>query len=246
MEKLTAVVFLVLIGGAFAIERYQFTIPKTSGRNRLPAKRAAPGIDLCPTCDQFATSALNDLLQIIVNGGLLGSCKLLCGKLSAEWEQTVCMLVCSAVGIDVFEHFITQADLDPLDFCMDIGLCPHNDNASAVITNFAISPENGHLGDTFTFSWNYQIVVTPGTGVVGLEIQGPAGPPLATMELLPNEDPGNYGVSFRARAVSNENQQWGPGSYQATAFICEGDCNLKHQYNKVLDTATGNFTIASQ
>jgi hypothetical protein len=206
-------------------------------------KTAMPTLDLCPTCVSFMGQAIDELLNIILNVGVLGSCSELCGYLPNEIEATVCNLLCDYVGITGFIDLIDDADPDPIWICEEIGVCAVNDNAAANITNYGIQPLHGRRGATFTFSVTYQVTNTIGTGEVALEIVDPTGMGLGDGTLIDNQAPGTYNVQFSMQAQPSENEGFPNGVYMTEVAVCEGSCGSPHSHSFTLSVAYGNFTI---
>merc|ERR1712100_499616 len=134
-----------------------------------------PDLDLCPTCVSFMGDALNDLEQIIVNAGVVGSCSELCSLLPNELESTICDLLCSYVGIDLFIKLIQDVDPDPIWICEEIDVCPTAANASGNVTSLAVSPTQGPSGTTFDIDVVFQITSAIGTGSLEFIVAPPSG-----------------------------------------------------------------------
>jgi hypothetical protein len=98
--------------------------------HRLPsiADKSQVGLDLCPECINEAVSAINVLVNLIFDEGVIGSCGDLCGALANKTGSkdlgTVCTLVCDAVGIDEFIKLLLKSDVDPILYCQIAKLCP--------------------------------------------------------------------------------------------------------------------------
>merc|ERR1711879_250198 len=115
-----------------------------------PSATAESG-HLCHICVDFFNEAIQELLDIILNGGVIGTCGELCSKITG-WESAVCDIACDAVGIDAFVHLIDAADPDPISYCEDCKLCSWNPKANATITNVAVSPSSGAYGTQLKFT----------------------------------------------------------------------------------------------
>ena len=85
-------------------------------------------IDLCPLCINEAVEAINVILNVILDEGIMENCEKLCdivaNKTSSGFIGTVCNLACDAVGLDEFVHLIIKVDLDPIWYCEMARLCP--------------------------------------------------------------------------------------------------------------------------
>lgn len=88
------------------------------------------GIDLCPACIDEAVQAINVILNIILDEGIVEDCGKLCeiaaNKTGSSLIGTICDLACDAVGIDEFIRLIVEADIDPIWYCEIARLCPSN------------------------------------------------------------------------------------------------------------------------
>lgn len=85
-------------------------------------------LDLCPLCINEAVEAINVILNVILDEGILQSCGELCGiaanKSHSKFLGEVCEAACDAFGLDEFIHLIITADLDPIWYCEMADLCP--------------------------------------------------------------------------------------------------------------------------
>lgn len=59
---------------------------------------------------------INILLNVILNGGVIGSCGKLCSYLPNQVEVTVCNLLCSYVGIKEFIKLVRRYGLYGLSY----------------------------------------------------------------------------------------------------------------------------------
>src|SRR5690606_20533225 len=64
-------------------------------QSSLQPKVKSPGADLCPMCVSFMDNTIEELIEIIANSGVLGSCGALCGQLSNQVEVRFSILICS-------------------------------------------------------------------------------------------------------------------------------------------------------
>lgn len=71
----------------------------------------------CNFCVQIMDQIIQNLMNYILNIGVLGTCAGLCSNLPKKLEQTACNLLCDAVGIEGFVKAIQAADLDPIYYC---------------------------------------------------------------------------------------------------------------------------------
>ena len=226
-------------------------------------------LDLCPTCVSFSSQALNQLLNIILNVGVLGTCAKLCSYLPQKTEQTVCNLLCDVVGIELFIKLVKKADLNPIWFCellkvcpcgffrsyrmvtnalsvsLSAQLCPVHDCPGKCITidQVSVVPEEGRRGGTFTFTMVFTAHNQTGTGEFGIEIFPPSGFPMGEALLDEGFKPGTYQAKFTLQAEPTEHEPFMPGVYKTEMFICEGQCGSKHPHSHLFDVAKTQFKI---
>lgn len=85
-------------------------------------------------------NALDQILQIILNGGVLGSCGALCSQLPNQLEQVACNLLCDYVGIESFIDLVNYEDPDPIYICQVFDMCAEVDNGLVTINKTIIAP----------------------------------------------------------------------------------------------------------
>ena len=92
------------------------------------------GLDLCPTCIDEAVEAINVILNVILDEGIVESCQklgdIVANKTKSELIGTICNLACDAVGIDEFIRLIISFDLDPIWYCEMAHMCEGKRNRS--------------------------------------------------------------------------------------------------------------------
>jgi hypothetical protein len=217
-----------------------------------------PDIHLCPTCVSFAGQALNELLNIILNAGVVGGCEDLCHlleeKIPNELLNVVCNLLCDYVGIKEFIDLIEKADLDPIYYCELLDLCPVNDNGDAHIVSFTVKPNTVDQGSNFHIELLFQTQKGTGTGEIDLGIDTADGIPVGEDELLQSLAPGAYNVTWTVKAKPDPNcdptqepcEEWVPGNYTADVAICNGECGSKHPHSQIYDTAKAPFRVVEK
>eukprot|EP01130_Rhizamoeba_saxonica_P002328 TRINITY_DN12154_c0_g1_i1.p1 TRINITY_DN12154_c0_g1~~TRINITY_DN12154_c0_g1_i1.p1 ORF type:complete len:235 (+),score=62.95 TRINITY_DN12154_c0_g1_i1:51-755(+) len=205
------------------------------------------GATECKLCISFVSQSISDLLQIIVNGGILGTCGALCSQLPNSLEQTVCNLMCDYVGIEGFIKLLDEVDPDPIYICEEITVCPINDKAAGNVSSVAVNPESGHQGATFDILVMYEVIKTIGTGQLVIDITPPqgSGEPFGAAELLIQAAPGRYGVKLELEAKPSQQQPFSPGTYNIQVGLCEGTCGSKHPHTHLLGMGTGSFQITN-
>jgi len=206
------------------------------------------GQQLCNVCINVMDQAIDDLIQIIANGGVIGTCGALCGQLNNSVAQTICDLVCDYEGITEFVKLLQEADPDPVWFCMIGEACPINDNVKGTVGWVKVSPTTGAQGATFTLSANYTVQTTTGnTGT--LDVLFEVLPPSAQDEPFGFDNVGSYGtpgtymVNTNFQATPQEGESFGPGTYQVIFAVCEGTCGCIHDHCYTITQARSFFTI---
>jgi len=198
---------------------------------------------LCPTCVDFMDNTIEILVDIIANGGVIGSCEELCAYLPEQWEYDVCSLLCSYVGIEAFIAVFDDVDPDPIFYCEEIDLCPISSTAAGRVDYFNVTPSAGHVGTTFLFDITFTIINTTGTGTLELDIFPPEDFPISGAALLVETPPGKYSVQWELEADPNEQESFEPGLYNCTASLCEGTCGSSHSYSYLMGIKNSSFTI---
>jgi len=222
--------------------------PTFAGLVRVPSKaplaaRATPKVDLCATCVSFMDQFINQLLDYILNGGVIGSCGALCSALPNELEQTVCDLLCDYVGITAFINFIQYEDPDPIYICQLMDICGYTPGGVVNITKTYVSPPSGQVGATFTIGMYYTVVASTSVGLLAIDILTPDGNDLGDGEFTEGQTPGQYSISWQLQAEPPENEAFPPGVYKVQMAVCAGDCTNNHPYGGVYAVGNTQFTI---
>jgi len=197
----------------------------------------------CPACVQFISQAIDQLLNIILNAGVIGSCGTLCNLLPNQIEATICDLLCDYVGIEAFIDLIQDADPDPIWICEEVTVCPITDNAKAQITNLNVSPKSGPQGTTFTINVFYTVTSSIGTGDLELAVIPPDAEPFGDDVLIVAQQPNQYRASFNFQAQPSEQEPFDAGNYGVQVAICEGSCGSIHSHSYTLSIANASFVI---
>jgi hypothetical protein len=74
-------------------------------------------VSKCNLCVTFASDALNKLISIIANTGIVGGCQKVCSQLDKEWQRITCDVICVGVGIEAFFRVLDYVSPDPILFC---------------------------------------------------------------------------------------------------------------------------------
>jgi hypothetical protein len=219
----------------------------------LTGPQTVNGIDECKLCIDFSDQALNQLLNIILQGGVVGGCAGLCSALEKKTSPalgTVCNLLCDVVGIEEFVKIIQKADLDPIYYCELIPACPVNDNGDAKFDSFDVTPKSGPQGD-FTLTFQYTSENGTGTGEIDLDVDTVDGIPLGQSFLHELAPAGTYNGQFKLKAEPDPDcdptqgpcEQWLPGDYTVKIALCNGECGSKHPHSAIYDERSVTFTI---
>jgi hypothetical protein len=212
-------------------------------------------ISMCKTCIDFADQALDQLINIILNVGVLGSCGDLCSILAKTtdkpWLGAVCDILCDIAGIEEFINLIEKADIDPIWYCEMLKTCPVNDHGDANITSFTVSPPSVKRGSTFVLALKYTSLNGTGTGEMFVEIKTVDGIPIEAGFLMESQKPGNYQENLQVKAAPDPDcdpsqqpcEQWEPGTYDVKIALCNGECGSKHPHSKIYSEAQAKFTV---
>ncbi|CAH1791389.1 unnamed protein product [Owenia fusiformis] len=260
-QALCAVISVLLVSQCVALTPYYLKQHKNNAHVftqlvKVPS-RPQSGLDLCPTCIQFGDNALNALLNIILNSGVVGSCSALCSLLEQETGSkalgVVCTLFCDVEGIKEFIKIINRADLDPIYYCQLLRACPINDNGDAKITSLTVDPPSGPQG-TFNIRLVWATNNGTGTGQVILQVETQDGLPVEGAFLNEAKLAGNYELNIQLKAQPDPGcdpsqgpcEKWEPGTYPVQVAVCNGECGSKHPHSKVFDQGSTNFTITPE
>ncbi|XP_004365279.1 countin2 [Capsaspora owczarzaki ATCC 30864] len=240
---------------AIAVLALVLGVASAAPNHKLTRKVQSPDANLCPVCVEFAGDALNELINIVLNVGVIGSCGEVCGLLTnrthSRAEGLVCDLLCDYVGITEFIKAIEKADLDPIYYCELLNTCAINDNGDATIRSFTTSPVSGPQGTTFTFDLDWSTINGTGTGEIILVVQTVDGLQLGDSSLLEATAPGEYVKRWQVDAkpdpdcdpTQDECEEWLPGQYIVQMAICNGECGSKHPHSMVFAQAQSSFTL---
>jgi len=176
MYKVITILLLVVVGVSSAARSFN-TPSKNFERLTSNARDGNIGIDLCPMCINEAVEAINVILNVILDEGILGSCQKICEAAAKASNSsligTICDLACDAIGLDAFIHLIIDVDLDPIWYCEIAKLCAINDHGDAKFTDFAVMPSTGPQGTTFVIDCSYKSLNGTGTSMLRIDITDP-------------------------------------------------------------------------
>ena len=199
--------------------------------------------ELCPTCISLMGQVINNLLNIIANAGVLGSCNDLCGRLPHELEVVGCELLCAYVGLNGFIDAVNWADPDPVWTCMEMDICGKSSTAAATITQMTINPKSGPAKTKFDVEvfWNTTSAIATGEMAVG--VYGPGVFGLGEDDLIVAQEPGEYKAKFQFEAKPSDDNPWVKGHYEVQFALCEGSCGSTHSHSYTVAHKSVKFNI---
>ena len=133
----------------------------------------------CPTCVSLFGQVWNQLINIILNAGVIGGCSDVCEKLDSQLEQAACTLMCSYVGVKTFIDLIDKIDFDPIYLCEEMIVCPVTNGGAGKVDNATVSPVVGPRGTIFEIEMLFEIFNATSTGEIIVEVD----PPLESMDM---------------------------------------------------------------
>ena len=251
MNVVLALALVVCCGFSISQAKYDDKHGRQLTLGASPVNLKKPDLDLCNVCYQLTGQTINQLLNIILNGAVVGGCNELCGLLNAsEAIDVACNLVCDLVGIKEFIAAIEKADLDPVYMCEILKACKVFDEGDANITAFTITPKQGPAGTEFQLEVDFKTKNGTGTGEAVIEVHTVDHFPVDGGQLMESLDPGSYSIKFTLQTQKNCQQEpcemWEKGIYNVTMRLCNGECGSKHPHSQLYDTATGSFQITAE
>ncbi|XP_046338403.2 countin-3-like [Haliotis rufescens] len=206
----------------------------------------------CKTCVQFTRKAGADLLNVILNSGVVGSCTELCAALSDKSQAAMCGRLCNFAGINAFIQLFVKANLDSFYFCELLTMCQIFDRGDAQIRKLSVTPSIGPQGKR-TVSYSYTSDNGTGAGEVAVVVQPPSGLPIGDSFFIQRSPPGTYSNSFILMAKPDPHcdpkkgpcRKWSPGHYKLSIDVCYGKCGSGDPHSKIYDTHDVNFIITS-
>jgi len=207
-----------------------------------------PTIDGCFYCVDFMSEAVDELLNIVLNG-VLGSCSELCGYLSNEILQVPCILICEYVGVNEFINVINDTDPDPIYYCQEFDMCPIVNGGQVAIIRTHVSPISGEAGTTFNITWTYKVVAPTGPGLLSIVVLPPVNDqfdmPFGFSGFIEGQPVGIYEAEAGIDTTPQEMEPFNPGQWIANVAVCEGDCTNSHPNGGVYADANITFSITN-
>lgn len=257
--KVLAVLFsaLALTSGANVFEMYQSRgVPNApDGLVHVTSYQDVQvNANLCPLCVSFTGQAIDQLLNIILNAGVVTGCSDICGLLANKTGSQIigaaCNILCDIEGVQEFIKLVEKADLDPIYLCELLKVCPIMDNGDAKITQLTVSPASGPQGPR-DITIGYISKNGTGTGELAVEIMTVDGVPVGDSFLQAPQPAGSYNQTIKLKATEDPNcdpsqgpcEAWLPGNYTVKVEICNGECGSKHPHSAVYDLKQAVFAI---
>jgi len=238
--------FTLFFAGLVSLGMFTDARVKMLPSSSIKVTRSAAAVE-CSACVNMFEDSLGTLLDIIINGGVIGSCEALCSHVKKPWEVATCTLLCAGLGIDGFIHFLQSHDEDPVYLCTDLKVCPRNNCSSNCLTisSAYVTPSSGPVRTTFHVVANLTVFQLTGTGITQV-IVTPPGPvnetnPFGAAILNEGFQPGQVSVEIPIK-TDEFDWQFKDGVYGVEIDSCGSDCNDK--YGVVFDTAFTNFSIS--
>jgi len=208
--------------------------------------KAAPvKLNMCPICISLMTDAMNELVQIAANGGVVGGCSALCGQLKNSLEADACGLVCDYVGITAFSDALNYIDPDPVFTCMLMDVCAKTNDASAELLEMKLDPATGPVGTHFDLTVEWNTTSALATGQLELAINGGQISGLGSSQMLYGQADGLYKAKFSFDTKPTNDAAWADGTYSVTFALCEGACGSSHAYSYTVIENTVGFVLNS-
>lgn len=210
-------------------------------------------VDLCNPCFQIGGQGINQLLNYILNAGVVGGCGTMCAAAipAGGAAAVACELVCSAVGAKAFIAAISKVDLDPIYFCEVLKACPAApDDAYLELVQVTVDKPQVAHGDDIQMAVEMNVTNDTGVGEFSLSVDGPgSATPLSQSFFLKAGIPhGEQMMSVKLTLKDGQDQQgfpttFEPGTYNYTFHVCQGECGSKHPHSKDFGRLTGTFEM---
>eukprot|EP00698_Gefionella_okellyi_P011917 TRINITY_DN3178_c0_g1_i1.p2 TRINITY_DN3178_c0_g1~~TRINITY_DN3178_c0_g1_i1.p2 ORF type:complete len:250 (-),score=45.72 TRINITY_DN3178_c0_g1_i1:147-896(-) len=211
-----------------------------------PAQRNVGEYEMCDVCIQAMVIEINELLNIILDGGILGNCADLCGKLPDKLQDELCDVFCDAVGLDVFIGYLKRTDIDPIWMCQLIDFCPIKDCVGDCvdINYFETHPPTAKLGTTFQSMAYFAVEQDLGVGMYRVDLVMPNGYVNTGEELYYGLKAGNYSLDISTEALKS--QGFKVGNYTVSLWFCDGECGSVHPHSRTLARSNSTFVVTEE
>lgn len=205
--------------------------------------------DLCTPCVNFIGNSIDQILNVILKGGIVGGCSEICSKAFPDnkKEEQICNMLCDSVGVYSFIDLVKKYSgyLDPIFFCETLHVCPIYQGGSVNLDSITVTPSSGIVGTTFEIQALFTVLNQTSTGELALTITPPHSHSFSDNMLDTGFAPGKYGVKFNLKASPTEDEPFEVGSYQVTLTGCDGECGSKLPHTSTLFEGKTNFSITA-
>jgi hypothetical protein len=220
----------------------------TKGIQILQHSNNTNQLSLCGVCNNFISNSIKQLINVILQSGVIGGCDTLCTKAfpNQKTEENVCNMLCDAVGVYTFINLIQRysGDLDPIYFCELVHACPIHDGGSAHLDKLTITPTSGPIGTTFEIDVTFTVFNQTSTGEIVISVKPPKSDPFGDGVLDTGFTPGRYNIKFSLETNPSEEEAFEYGTYIVELFGCDGECESKLPHSTTLFNGISNFTIS--
>ena len=220
----------------------------TKGIQILQHSNNTNQLSLCGVCNNFISNGIKQLINVILQSGVIGGCDTLCTKAfpNQKTEENVCNMLCDVVGVYTFINLIQRysGDLDPIYFCELVHACPIHDGGSAHLDKLTITPLSGPIGTTFEIDVTFTVFNQTSTGEIVISVKPPKSDPFGDGVLDTGFTPGRYNIKFSLETNPSEEEAFEHGTYIVELFGCDGECGSKLPHSATLFNGISNFTIS--
>ncbi|KAK6183701.1 hypothetical protein SNE40_011128 [Patella caerulea] len=202
----------------------------------------------CISCYYFADKNLGQILNVIMNTGIVGDCSGLCSYLPSKKQQAACNNYCQqSAGISNFVKAATQCDLDSVYFCELINQCDFIPNGDATIKTAQVSRTN-QVKDKASLSVTIDTTRGTGAGEILVELQTADKIPTGIHFPVTSTSPGehHYTIPIDTGVNSTCNQRnicTHSTTYTITISVCSCACGSHHDRSQVYDMKKHSFTL---
>jgi len=187
------------------------------------------GINICDLCWNFVSCCLDDVINVILNGGG-DTCAGVCDQIQSSLYAQICTGLCDFVGFGAFVLLLKQSDLYPVHLCVELHSCTPNNCTSGCgsMTQLSVVPRVSQIGNPLSVAVAFTALKSIGSGEVYFNVFGPDvfGSPmqLEVHELIDDGmTPGQYNWSFSV-PTSGYVLPVPSGTYIGNVSVCAGDC----------------------
>lgn len=237
--------FLLTIDAKITNKSIMWLEPNTNNSPNLETSKS----DLCSPCVNFVGNGIQQIINVILKGGIIGGCNDLCSKAfpNNKKEENVCNMLCDSVGVLSFMDLVKKYSgyLDPIFFCETLKVCPVHEGGLANLDSITVSPSSGPIGTTFEIQVLFTVINQTSTGELSLTITPPHSNVFGDNMLDSGFAPGKYGVKFNLKASPTEDEPFEAGNYQVSLQGCDGECGSKLPHTSKLFEGNTNFTITA-